>query len=274
MESMYSLMAVVGGKATIDDGASCDASTTASEGECDESFFDASAFPAFEPLLCATETYAQLSGSRFRSCSFDVAERDDGEEDLASPRRRAVHEAAPAVREFERRVRAQDPELLEELRTAHSLLMAETVRNAMVTTCKRLEAWPPELPEENTLTAEDLYPQSLLTGALIDSLSFPVVAQRLFDEEEVRATQRRVARTAAFLVEFMEDLNVPRPALAETLQRRLARFSELADAWERQREATKDHAQEASASKAGTFASALGLDALLLCAGPRPKWQR
>lgn len=270
------MMAVVGGKAAAaDDDASCDASTAASEGECDEPFFDASAFPAFEPLLSAAEAYARLSGSRFRSRSFDIAE-EDTEEDHTSPRRTAVREAAPTVREFEQRVRVQEPELLEELQTAHSLIMAETVRNAMVTTCKRLDAWPPELPEENA-TTEHMYPESLLGGALLNTLSFPVVAQRLFDEEEVRGAQRRVARTAAFLVEFMEDLRVPRPALAEALERRLATFTEVADAWERRLDAEifRDRsAQEARASKAGVFASALGMDALLLCAGPRPHRQR
>lgn len=203
--------------------------------------FDTEAFPAFQPLLVAIEGYAHLTGSRFRSSSFDGFESD------ASPR--SGHclmsnekvRAAPQVRQFTERVNQNEPELLQELQTAHSVLMAETVRNAMVSTCKRLELWPPspyQLPRE-VLVA----PKVLLKGATAcnsrssqELPSFPSLAQRLYEEEEVRGAQRRVARTAAFLVEFMSELEVPRPAIESSLVSRLEKFTSRALSWEQEQQ--------------------------------------
>lgn len=210
-----------------------------------ERHFDTEAFPAFSPLLEAVEDYAELTGSRFRSSSFDhFGESSEASEDES--RRVAKTKAAPLVESYSSRVKLGEEALLAELRTAHSLLMAETVRNAMVSTCKRLDCWPPHpalLPREEPVRA----PPLLLKGAARSgcatrmsssddkvAVPFPIRAQRLFEEDEVRGEQRRVARTAAFLVEFMAELAVPQPDLAEGLGRKLQDFTAEAAHWEQE----------------------------------------
>lgn len=221
---------------------------------------DANVFPPFSQLLNSCEDYCRFSGSRFRSASFDkICENDTdiGDEsselsdlavgphssDDAEPRVAAKLRALSSVREFAQRVRAGEPELIQELDTAFALLMSESVRNAMVATCRKMDLWPP--------------PPSLLSSAVdmgasrwADALPVPLLAHRLYEEDIARRTAdeggagvedqgaaaARAARTAAFLVDFAAENGVRQPEMAEAQARRLSDFSAHAAEWEHRRQ--------------------------------------
>jgi len=198
-------------------------------------------FPVFAPFLAASQQYARHSGCRFRSSSFvgvpdKVQRRRSGRIPVVGlersadqgPRLAAKLEAAPAVRIFAERLRAAEPALLEEARAAFSLVMTEAVRNAMVAAFRRLELWPP-LPAPRGVAPEDCNYQD--TAAPL-----AVVAQRTYNDEMRRQQEQSStglpghtimqARTAAFIVDFVQEVGVMLPPMPEEQHAALKDFLE------------------------------------------------
>lgn len=200
---------------------------------------DVGAFPAFAGLLEASQEYARLSGCRFRSRDFEgLRNAPTGNDTTGLPFcMRAVDEdhrhaaklaALDAIQEFSKRVRDGERELIEELDDACRLATEEGIRSAMVTTCQRLELWPPS----STLVST----QPPTTEFQAESL--PARAQRLYEEEMARhggedqALQR--ARTAAFLADFGHAAGAPEPPMPEHQALAFQEFTETALKWEQQ----------------------------------------
>lgn len=141
---------------------------------------------------------------------------------------------APAVREYARRLRAGEPALMEELERAFRLVMSESVRNSMVTTCRALCIFPPpSLPHE---VLDDDYTFEDVSAPLL------VIAQRLYNdklrrEREAEVSEGRCSRaerramTAAFIVDFAHEVGVALPPMPETHQLILRDFALQASEW-------------------------------------------
>jgi len=207
---------------------------------------DTEVFPHFRPLLEACEDYAQMSGSRFRNQTFEglqtLARSMNSETSCKSSsiveqeaaRREAKRRAAPTVQEFAKRLRLGEKGLVEELEKAFHMQTAEGVRNAMMSTCRALDLWPPaKLPvrvPRDDCAYEDV------------SASLPIIAQRLHNDEAQRQEAeaqtgtkdpvRRRALMAAFLVDFASVHGVPVPDVPETFEAILEEFYAKVNMWE------------------------------------------
>eukprot|EP00928_Gymnodinium_smaydae_P036011 TRINITY_DN25241_c0_g1_i1.p1 TRINITY_DN25241_c0_g1~~TRINITY_DN25241_c0_g1_i1.p1 ORF type:complete len:367 (-),score=67.74 TRINITY_DN25241_c0_g1_i1:227-1327(-) len=211
------------------------------------------AFPSFKPLLAACQEYASQSNGRFLGSSFDDEEYDECEGvntsrfgDLTGGRA-----AVAAVRCFSRRMKAGDPELEKEIQFAFHIVIAESVRSAMVAAFKELDLWPP-LPTPAGVREED---------TCFDDLSAPirVIAQRAWNDEARRkwdaaigggggvgyARQRAV--TASFLVDFAyENGAVLPPPMAEPMAL-LSEFCARVRAWESEQNSADSSTNDSSA---------------------------
>lgn len=200
---------------------------------------DEDSFRHFAPLLRASQDYSRHSGFRFRRKSFDMSsitgelqgDSSGSGAGCLEAREAAKLRAAPAVHAFAERLRAKEPRLLEELERAFRVVMAESVRNSMLGTCKEMGMFPPHPPpagvEAGDCAFEDV------------SAPLAVIAQRLFNDQlrrEARVDtdaadghlgcmlQRRVM-TAAYLVDFASEIGVPLPPMSETCQTMLQEFA-------------------------------------------------
>lgn len=209
---------------------------TADLGLAESPKLDEGSFRHFRPLLAACQDYALHSGCRFRSESFDGIPEYEGSSASpadavgptrsrdSGPRLAAKLCAAPVVREFSARLRrGDDAALAEELERAHRVVMAESVRNAMMGMLKALDLFPPAPPPVGV--AEDDCSYEDVTAPL------PVIGQRLYNDSVRRltdATETRPSRvewraaTASFLVDFAEGVGVALPLVPET-QREMLR---------------------------------------------------
>jgi len=232
---------------------------------CTDGALDEASFKRFAPLLAASQRYASHSGCRFRSLSFhgiprrskNMAEpvevgsarsRDSG------PRLAAKIEAAPLVDEFAARLRAGEPGLVEEMERAYRIVMAESVRNAMIGMFQALEMFPPAPPpagvEDDDCAFEDV------------SAPLPVIAQRLYNDKARRVSDttgglgrlEQRAMTAAFLVDFTDEAGVKLPPLPETQASMLKEFAERTNEFAEQRPGSDDNRHRAREA----FLGALG----------------
>lgn len=209
--------------------------------DVEDGVLDETVFRHFTPLLHASQSYAALSGCRFRSKSFDglPKEASDGITIPASisaarardpgPRLSAKLRASPVVAEFEARLLAKEPGLIEEVERAFRIVMTESVRNAMQGMLQALDMFPPSPPprgvEDDDCAYEDV------------TAPLPVVAQRLYNDKVRRISDihgagklQKRAMTAAFIVDFAEVTGVELPPLPDThrdmLQELAARTAE------------------------------------------------
>jgi len=215
---------------------------------CTEESLDEAAFKRFAPLLAASQRYASHSGCRFRSMSFHGIPRRprNAEEDEpvevgstrsrdSGPRLAAKIEAAPLVDEFAARLRAGEPGLVEEMERAYRIVMAESVRNAMIGMFQALEMFPPAPPprgvEDDDCAFEDV------------SAPLPVIAQRLYNDQARRVSDttggpgrlERRAMTAAFIVDFTDEAGVKLPPMPETQASMLKEFAERTNEFAQQK---------------------------------------
>mmetsp|Transcript_42862 Transcript_42862/g.118508 ORF Transcript_42862/g.118508 Transcript_42862/m.118508 type:complete len:690 (-) Transcript_42862:77-2146(-) len=214
---------------------------------------DVAAFPRFGPFLDACQDYAALSGSRFNTGSFralSTTDSSDSELELAPQTNGDVREeraghthtgarlaaklrAEPQVNEFAQRLRSGDWALQEELERASRIVMAECVRNSVITTCRRLELWPP-LPTPNGVAPGDCSYEDM--SAPLDE-----IAQRAYNDEARRSNDEvlgatgglaRRALTASYLIDFASEVGVPLPRVPETFQNMFAELELRTQEWE------------------------------------------
>jgi len=237
------------------DGVPADSSIIPAAKASEATFLEESCFQRFAPLVAASRDYAQYSGCRFRSSSFDgvpistgrstvpgkigeplvvssVRSRDSG------PLLAAKLRAAPAVRGFTERLQAGEPRLLKELDRAFNVVMEESVRNAMVSAFQRLDMWPPQ-PTPAGICTEDCSYEDV-------SAPLAVVAQRAYNDELRRArdaaevggvsSATRRAMTAAYLVDFAHAAGLQLPPMPEAQQARFHDFALRAAELERQQQ--------------------------------------
>mmetsp|Transcript_17638 Transcript_17638/g.31901 ORF Transcript_17638/g.31901 Transcript_17638/m.31901 type:complete len:349 (-) Transcript_17638:145-1191(-) len=223
-----------------------------------QDILDLQSFPVFTPLLAASQKYAWHSGCRFRSNSFvGVPEkvRRSGRKHIPvvgmerstdlGPRLASKIEAAPAVRVFTERLQAAEPALTDEASKAFRLVMAEAVRNAMVATFRRLELWPPSPAPQNVPEADCNYQDM--------AVPLPVLAQRTYNDEMQRIREEaytgspgltvRKARTAAFIVDFAQEVGVSMPAMPEEQHKLLKEFMDRVAASEHLQDAPGDEGE-------------------------------
>ncbi|CAE7558964.1 unnamed protein product [Symbiodinium pilosum] len=168
--------------------------------------------------------YAMLSGCRFQSFAFDGSDltgrvADSKLEDWKA----AVQRGSVKVKEFTKRLQAQEESLLQCVDVAYRLVLAEGVRSGIIATCRELSLWPP-IPSP-AVEADDCCFQDT-------SAPLPVIAQRAFNDEQRRVSHEsfrqlyKKATTASFLVDFaaeagltLPDLQNSRTMLEEFMQR-------------------------------------------------------
>eukprot|EP00931_Biecheleriopsis_adriatica_P090266 TRINITY_DN64281_c0_g1_i1.p1 TRINITY_DN64281_c0_g1~~TRINITY_DN64281_c0_g1_i1.p1 ORF type:complete len:242 (-),score=47.44 TRINITY_DN64281_c0_g1_i1:58-783(-) len=190
------------------------------ETELSEPFLDTGTYTNFAPLLEASSDYAQYSGCRYRSVSFDDLDAQSQE-----PRCLAKLRAAPTAGEFTQRLKAGDAALEAELEEAFQLLWLEGTRSTMLARCQMLELWPPS-PSPSDVEQDDTKYRDM-------SASLPVIAQRLYNDEAARdAFARRRLSTASFLADFAYEAGLPTPAYFGTREALLVEFEARADDWE------------------------------------------
>jgi hypothetical protein len=122
-----------------------------------------------------------------------------------------------------------------EVRKACDVVMAESVRNAMISTCKELELFPP--------------PPALMKGPVVNeddcayedcTAPLPVIAQRLYNDSEQRllygecegrAKQKTLLLTAFFITDFIEHIGIATPPLSPTARSMLSDFATSVAEW-------------------------------------------
>jgi len=218
-------------------------------------FLDTASFRHFAPLLEASQAYAQLSGCRFRLASFDPVQKPPEEEARCREKKlrlAARVQAEPQVQVFSDRLKAGDPALSEEHERAYRIVMVEGVRNAMIAAFQRLELWPPtpapEGIEEDDCCYEDV--NSPLT----------VIAQRLYNDDVrrllavpcdgVASPWQQRALTAAFIVDFAEEVGVPCPSMPPTQKEMIEEFALRVEEFEAAQRAALSTAPVADATEA------------------------
>lgn len=213
--------------------------------------FDTDAFPHFAVLLKDCEDYAQLSGFRFRKSSFDgipigadSGQRCVGPERArdSGPRLAAKMRSAAMVSSFSERLLTRDSDLMQEFHRAFQIVMAESMRNAMMGMFRALDMFPPERPPSAVLEDDCGYED---TSAPLEE-----IAQRLYNDEVRRicdsaGSSERRAKTSTFIVDFASSINVPLPDPPETQQHMLKELAERVAAVEAQQSNAKSsHARD------------------------------
>lgn len=189
---------------------------------------DEAAFQHFGPLLASCQRYAGHSGYRFQGASFCGVPRCDPSPAVIDrkPRLAAKIEAAPAVDEYTARLCAGEPGLIREVEFAHNIVMAESVRNAMMAMCQALDIFPPT-PQPASIDDGDCAYEDV-------TAPLPIIAQRLHNHQSQRMfnstrgpdeLQRR-ALTAAFIVDFASEAGIKMPPMPQTQQSMLKEFVE------------------------------------------------
>lgn len=200
-------------------------------------------FPCFAPFLVAAQVHARQSGFRFsivRSC-----ETESGiDPDVIAAWRERVQAAADAVTHGEATV--EQASLMAEFQKACDVIVAESVRNAMINTCKELELFPPPpLAKELAVDEKDCAYEDC-------TAPLPVIAQRLYNDSEQRllygecegrAQQKIQLLTSLFITDFAEDAHVATPPLSPTAQSMLSDFAASVADW------TAGNAPQNSAAK-------------------------
>lgn len=205
---------------------------------------DEDAFPRFAPLLAASQRYMAFRKFRFQHCDFDSLP-DPASAGIVNQESMlaASLEAAPFVAHFEKllnsavlahdRATPEQQALLDELGRAAHIEHGETVRKNMISRCKGLCMFPPTgcLPvvESNDCCYQDV------------SSPFPVIAQRLYNEERMSNQHvqgymhpfRRRVLTAFFIVDFAQGVGVAVPEMPQLSGRfMLAEFEKRVSEWQ------------------------------------------
>jgi len=197
---------------------------------------DETLFPSFEKLILACQTYASLSGCRFSISAFDgidcdattqVPVVDENRSNDEGPLLSAKLQAVRRVKNFAKRLKSGEPELLQDLTRAFHLVMKETARNSMIAYCKAEDFFPP-LPAPLSVDDQDC------SWDEVGLASAPVIAQRLYNDEAHRAHDAGAlvrAKTASFVVEFADEVGVQLPNLPSERTNMLQQFQQDLSSW-------------------------------------------
>mmetsp|Transcript_25083 Transcript_25083/g.46036 ORF Transcript_25083/g.46036 Transcript_25083/m.46036 type:complete len:339 (-) Transcript_25083:85-1101(-) len=228
------------------EGAICEASRD--DDKCKASavnesdLFDLDAFPTFSPLLTACKGYARKTGCRFRASQFPglleeagcaQASSDEGSSRPSGPPAQSDSDLAsrlevlPVVKSFAARLHAKEAALLEELERASDIVMAESVRNAMIAAFQTIDLWPP-VPKPPGVDDEDCCYEDVFADITL-------IAQRAYNSEIRRAGQKdlaRRARTSSWLVDFADEVGYGSLPMSSTQQTMLHEFANRLQDWE------------------------------------------
>lgn len=144
---------------------------------------------------------------------------------------------------FVARLRKNEKELLIEVQKAFRIMIAESMRNAMMATCRRLDLWPPE-PRPAGVHVGDCSFKEI-------AAPMPVIAQRLYNDEARRhrrstasgsgATQMgRRPQTASFIVDFACAAGVILPEMPQKCMDFHDEFESHAAEWEQAQSTNKN----------------------------------
>lgn len=232
---------------------------------------DAGAFPAFAPLLQASQGYARLSGCRFRGRSFDDLRQpspaipSQGVGLCPDQRDASKAEVAPVGREFAAKLQEGEPALLQELGSASSLVLEEGVRSSMVATCRRLDVWPPRV------SLLDAGIESCERG----SATLTMIAWQLYLDDSSRhggqirhadVSAVQVARTAAFIADFGHAVGIAEPAMPAPVMARFQDFTALVASWEEEEEQQSEEGNAQRSPRFKVFLPSMSLMTTVKCA--------
>jgi len=122
--------------------------------------------------------------------------------------------------------------LVLDLDRAFQTVNEESVRSAMVGACKELGLFESHAEVEDYLSSHECDWENV-------SVSLPLIAQRLFEDDSRRRskdannerTQQRLLATATFLVDFADQAGVSLPQMSETHRKRLKSFRKRVKEW-------------------------------------------
>jgi hypothetical protein len=214
-----------------------------STAQCAGLVLDEESFLAFTPLLAACQIYARHTRCTFRAHDFtdlpDISSIGCG---IVDTKLQAKHSAAPIVSEYSEHLlsavaaKSQSSAtcdqqlLLDTLDEAHHIVIQASVRNIMRSKCIELSMYPPE-HQLLEIRSDDGFCDDV-------SVSFPEIAQRLYNEEQRKkqnpttsVVQQRRANTASFILDFAEELGVL-PGMPQHYETLLAEFERRMEEWQ------------------------------------------
>jgi len=201
---------------------------------------DARSFPHFASFLVASQEYARDAHYRLLPGTFRVVDGVVLRQNLhgeAAPNDVTLRFlSAPVVQEVFATLRNGGDDsnhLLEDLHFAWQVVVSESIRKMLVTTCKELGMFPPSPPPAFVGENDCAY--------FMVSASFPAIAQRLYNNEVRNLCEQTdgvgrayvQARTASFLLDVAESASVSLPAVSQESERLLAEFKERVAEWQR-----------------------------------------
>jgi len=191
---------------------------------------DERSFPQFASLLQVSQKFASRHGCRFQPIRSEVGAREeyDGE---------AAHLVAdPVFRDYMARLKPADGTvgavlLMEELHHAQRILVAESARKIMVSTCKELDLFPPSPSPSGVAHTDCRYEEE---GTVLE------VAMRLYNDQAARLAEESEhgvssmyfkVRTASFLLDVAEVAGVPLPPVPALCHESVEKFRSRAQEW-------------------------------------------
>lgn len=181
-----------------------------------------------------------------------------------------------AVCHFAQRLQEKEPGLVKDTERAFQVVMAESVRNAMIAAFRKLELWPPP-PASSPASPrvceadancgdDDNYGDDLQQYDL--AAPIPEIANRVWRDEERRLQMvdhngsvnypLRRAVTASYVVDFAHGVGFLLPPAPEKLLTLLARFHTRLEEYERSIGALVDEHGEPCSSSTGAGSAFLG----------------
>lgn len=218
--------------------------------DADAAGLDEESFQEFVPLLAACQEYARNNRYGFKASDFtklpstptSCATCQSAESGRLLEQLQGKLQAASAVSEYTDRLQSaiaarnenntthEQQVLLDQLDQAFHIVIRESVRHMMKSTCVGLSLYPPS-PSPGGVDSNDCCYEDV-------SAPLPVIAQRLCnDEEMMRNTPcgtalRRRARTAHFILDFAEEVGVAMPAMPDQYAIMLQEFEKRVGEWQ------------------------------------------
>lgn len=157
---------------------------------------DQDTFPAFAEFLQATRDYATSSGFRFRLSDFTQNHNS-------------------IINQYMHLIKTNESAVIRDIEKAAKICEQESIRNVMMTTCKELHLWPPQVEDhlQSMAYTDTSEPLETIAWALFNF-------QRNLDasSQESVAIRERLHRTASYIVDFAHAA-VPERSITQNMSR-------------------------------------------------------